>query len=41
MLSIKIIQLMKQPELLNGYKEKIKKSQLLINWRQVANEWIN
>lgn len=40
-IALKIIQLMKQPELLNGYREKIKKSQLLINWKEVANEWIN
>jgi glycosyltransferase involved in cell wall biosynthesis len=39
-IALKIIQLMKQPELLNGYREKIKKSPLLINWEQVAKEWI-
>jgi len=38
-IALKIIQLMKQPELLNGYREKIKKSPLLINWEQVAMKW--
>ena len=39
-IALKISQLMKQPELLNGYREKIKKSPLLINWQEVAKEWI-
>ena len=39
-IALKITQLMKQPELLNGYREKIKKSPLLINWEQIAKEWI-
>jgi glycosyltransferase involved in cell wall biosynthesis len=40
-IALKIIQLMKQPELLHGYREKIKKSPLLINWEQVAKQWID
>lgn len=36
----KILQLMKQGEKLNGYREQIKKSQLLINWEQVADKWL-
>ena len=40
-IALKIIQLMNQPELLHGYREKIKKSPLLINWEQVAKQWID
>ena len=40
-IGLKIVQLMKQGDKLDGYREQIKKSPLLINWKQVAETWIN
>jgi len=37
-IALKIVQLIKQDKL-NGYREQIKKSPLLINWEQVAIKW--
>lgn len=37
----KIFQLMKQGDKLNGYREQMKRSQLLVNWEQVADKWLN
>lgn len=40
-IGLKIVQLMKQGDKLDGYREQIKKSPLLINWTKVAEAWIN
>lgn len=37
-IALKIVQLIKQDKL-NGYREQIKKSPLLINWEQIAIKW--
>ena len=37
----KIFQLMKQGDKFNGYREQMKRSQLLVNWEQVADKWLN
>jgi len=39
-IAVKILQLLKYPEQLNSYREKIKKSDLIVNWNQVATEWL-
>ena len=36
----KIVQLMKQGDKLNNYREQIKKSSLLINWDSVSDKWL-
>ena len=39
-IAVKILQLLKNPDQLNMYRDKIKKSDLIVNWNQVANEWL-
>lgn len=40
MIAIKIIQLLKDLEKMNEYREKNKSSLLLIDWQEVANKWL-
>ena len=40
-IGLKILQLMKQNDKLGDYREKIKKSPLLINWSQIAQKWLD
>jgi hypothetical protein len=40
MIGVKIGQLLKQGDKLNGYREQLKKSNLLINWINIAKKWI-
>jgi hypothetical protein len=40
MIGVKIGQLLKQGDKLNGYREQLKKSNLLINWTNIAKKWI-
>jgi glycosyltransferase involved in cell wall biosynthesis len=39
-IAIKILQLLKQNENLNGYREKIKQSPLLTTWKETADKWL-
>ena len=41
MLAIKICELMRQGSQLNVFRDQMKKSKLLINWSDTAQEWIN
>ena len=40
MIGVKICELMKQGDKLNGYREQLKKSPLLINWNKTALKWL-
>jgi len=40
MIGVKIGQLLKQGDKLNGYRDQLKKSSLLVNWANIAKKWV-
>ena len=40
MIGYKITELMKQPEILNAYRQRMKQSSLLISWAEIAKLWL-